>query len=75
MLVKFLKDWNGSKVGDELELLDDFCKGDLIPRGIVEPVTTEEQAKIKEQADEIVKLKKQLTQAKNKQVTNAPKTK
>ena len=68
MLVKFLLDWNGSEAGDEAEI-DDSDIFQLMPRGIVELVTTKEQAKIKEQADEIADLKKQLAA---KQIDAAP---
>jgi len=69
MKVVFLEEWRGSKVGDVLELADDFCTLDLIPRKIVKPVKTTEQVKIKEQADEIAELKKQL---KAKQIDAPP---
>ena len=71
MKVKFLLDWNGSEVGDELEI-EDSDIFQLIPRKIVEPVTTKEQAEIKKQADEIANLKKQLAA---KQIDAAPKNK
>ena len=64
MLVRFLKDWQGSKVGDEIEIIDSFAQGDLIPRGIAEAVKadTEQELielreKVKSQAEELAKMK------------------
>lgn len=42
MRVKFLKEYYGSQVGTEADILDSFCIHDLIPRGIVEEVKKKE---------------------------------
>jgi len=59
--VKFLIEWRGSQVGDIEEWLP-FITNDLLNRKIVEPYLDESKKdeQIKKQADEIVKLKKNL---------------
>lgn len=80
MQVKFLKEWQGSSVGDISEFVS-FITDDLIARGIVEPYVDESKkdAEIEKQALEIAKLKKQVKELKaapvDKQVKNAVKTK
>lgn len=55
MRVKFLKDWRGSKPGDEEDILDSFAQGDLVPRGIAEPVDTKEKEVKAAPKDKMVK--------------------
>ncbi len=73
MKVRFLVPWQGSKVGDIGEFVP-FITDDLLRRKIVEPYVDESKKddKIKKQADEIAKLRKQL---KAKQIKAAPKNK
>lgn len=71
MKVRFLLEWQGSKVGDIGEFVP-FITDDLLERKIVEPYVDESKndAKIKKQAQEIAKLKRKL-----KQVDAAPENK
>ena len=82
MLVEFLKPWQGSKVGDVLDIVDSFVQGDLIPRGIAKPVNTtadqeliEQKKKIKEQAAKITQLKKDLKAATQDKMVKGSQTK
>ena len=47
MRVKFLKEWYGSQPGSIEEVADSFARGDLIPRGIVEPAEDEKTKEVK----------------------------
>ena len=82
MLVEFLKPWQGSKVGDVLDIVESFATHDLIPRGIVKPVNTTadqeliaQKKKIKEQAAKITQLKKDLKAATQDKMVKGSKTK
>jgi len=73
MKVEFLQDWQGNPKGTQKELLDDFCKLDLIPRGIVKELPNEafakliaENAKLKAENKKLKAKTKQVTEAKNK---------
>lgn len=80
MKVKFLAEWQGSKVGDIGEFVP-FITDDLLKRKIVEPYLDESKkdATIKKQAQEIDKLRKQVKDIKaapvDKMVKGAAKSK
>lgn len=69
MLVEFLEEWCGSKVGEVLDLNECFVKNDLLPRKMVKLVKTDEETIIEQQATEIAELKKKL---KAKMIAAAP---
>ena len=82
MLVEFLKPWQGSKVGDVLDIVESFATHDLIPRGIAKAAKTTadqeliaQKKKIKEQAAEIAKLKKDLKAATQDKMVKGSQTK
>jgi hypothetical protein len=80
MKVKFLLPWQGSSVGDIIELVP-FLTDDLINRGIVEPYVDEskQDAKVTKLENEVAELKrklaKQIDTAPNKQVKRPVKKK
>lgn len=74
MQIKFLHDWQGSRVGDIGEFVP-FITEDLIERKIAEPYVDEsnKDSKIRKQAAEITKLRRQLKAT--KQIDAAPRNK
>lgn len=47
MRVKFKKEWYGSLPGSIEDVAESFARGDLIPRGIVEPAEDEKAKQVK----------------------------
>lgn len=66
MQVQFLKEWQGSKVGEIVEFLP-FISDDLIARKIAEPYVDESKKDA-----QIKKLQAEIDELKSKQIDAAP---